>query len=59
MQKSYHYFSENRKLKDERNYEKRSHSLCKGGKTHVHGNIFTDKFILHIDNKKKFIYQNK
>ena len=47
----------------ERNYEKRSHTLCKGGKTHVRGKIFTDNFLhfpVQIDNKKKkCIYQNK
>ena len=37
-------------MKDQRNYEKRSHTLCKGGKTHVRrGKIFTDNFILRID----------
>ena len=62
-----HYFSENRKMKDQRHYEKRSHTLCKGGKTHVRRKIFTDNFILRIDSylhnilitKKKCIYQNK
>ena len=61
------FFFENRKLKDQRNYEKRSHTLCKGGKTHVRRKIFTDNFILHIDlylhniliTKKICIYQNK
>ena len=36
-------------MKDQRNYEKRSHTLCKGGKTHVRRKIFTDNFILRID----------
>ena len=36
-------------MKDQKSYEKCSHTLCKGGKTHVRRKIFTDNFILRID----------
>ena len=36
-------------MKEQRNYEKHSHTLCKGGKKHVRHKIFTDNFIPRID----------